>query len=277
MINFNGNIVNESNQLSNNRGFLFGDAVFETLRVISNHIPFWEDHYFRLMASMRVLRFNIPDSFTPEFLKNEILKLHSKSNLGLNSRIRITVYRNSSGRYKPITNDIGYIINIDRIENSKYFIEKKEVKVDLYKDYFISNQLVHSIKSNNKSINVLASIYASENDLDNCILLNDRKMVCEFINGNLFYIKNEKIYTPDLKSGCLNGVLRKNLINIIKSNGLVIEESQISPFDLVSADELFITNVIQGILPVTNYRKKIYVSKIATILTNLLNDSINYN
>ena len=123
MINFNGNIVDESNQLSNNRGFLFGDAVFETLRVISNHIPFWEDHYFRLMASMRVLRFNIPDSFTPEFLKNEIFKLHSKSNLGLNSRIRITVYRNSSGRYKPITNDIGYIINIDRIEDSKYFIE----------------------------------------------------------------------------------------------------------------------------------------------------------
>ena len=78
MINFNGNIVDESNQLSNNRGFLFGDAVFETLRVISNHIPFWEDHYFRLMASMRVLRFNIPDSFTPEFLKNEILKLQAK-------------------------------------------------------------------------------------------------------------------------------------------------------------------------------------------------------
>ena len=102
-------------------------------------------------------------------------------------------------------------------------------------------------------------------------------MVCEFINGNLFYIKNEKIYTPDLTSGCLNGVLRKNLINIIKSNGLVIEESQISPFDLVSADELFITNVIQGILPVTNYRKKTYVNKTAIILNNLLNDSINYN
>ena len=128
MINFNGKIVNESNQLSNNRGFLFGDAVFETLRVISNYIPFWEDHYFRLMASMRVLRFNIPDNFTPEFLKNQILQLHSKCNLGLNSRIRITVYRNSSGRYKPITNDIGYIINIDRIEDSKYFIEKKRLK-----------------------------------------------------------------------------------------------------------------------------------------------------
>ena len=123
----------------------------------------------------------------------------------------------------------------------------------------------------------LKKISKRENDLDNCILLNDKKMVCDFINGNLFYIKNEKIYTPDLKSGCLNGVLRKNLINIIKSNGLVIEESQISPFDLVSADELFITNVIQGILPVTNYRKKTYVNKTAIILNNLLNDSINYN
>ena len=163
------------------------------------------------------------------------------------------------------------------LDELKVAFFRNNYKVDLYKDYFISNQLVHSIKSNNKSINVLASIYASENDLDNCILLNDRKMVCEFINGNLFYIKNEKIYTPDLKSGCLNGVLRKNLINIIKSNGLVVEESQISPFDLVSADELFLTNVIQGILPVTNYRKKTYVNKTATILNKLLNDYINYN
>ena len=93
MINFNGNIVNESDQLSKNRGFLFGDAVFESFRLISGTIIFWEDHYFRLMASMRILRFDIPENFTADFLKNETLKLNYQINNGLDARIRITVYR----------------------------------------------------------------------------------------------------------------------------------------------------------------------------------------
>ena len=131
--------------------------------------------------------------------------------------------------------------------------------------------------SNNKSINILASIFASENELDNCILLNNNKMVCEFINGNLFYVKGDKIYTPNLQSGCLNGVLRKNLINIIKSTKLSLEEVNVSPFDLVAAEELFMTNVIQGITPVNNYRRKNFDIKIASRLIDLLNDSINYS
>ena len=124
---------------------------------------------------------------------------------------------------------------------------------------------------------MLASIFAAENELDNCILLNNNKKVCEFINGNLFYVKENKIYTPNLQSGCLNGVLRKNLIKIIKLTELSIEETDISPFDLVSADELFITNVIQGIVPVTNYRKKKFDIEISSRLINLLNDSVSYS
>lgn len=277
MINFNGNIVEESNQLSNNRGFLFGDAVFETLRLISNKIIFWEDHYFRLMASMRILRFDIPEYFTPDFLKKEILKLNNEINFGLDARVRITVFRSSEGRYRPKSNAVSFIINIDRLNSSKYTIKQQKVKVDLYKDYYLNNQLINSIKSNNKSINILASIFASENELDNCILLNNNKMVCEFINGNLFYVKDDKIYTPNLQSGCLNGVLRKNLINIIKSTELSLEEVNVSPFDLVAAEELFMTNVIQGITPVNNYRRKNFDIKIASRLIDLLNDSFNYS
>ena len=277
MINFNGNIVKESDQLSKNRGFLFGDAVFESFRLISGKIIFWEDHYFRLMASMRILRFDIPENFTADFLKKETLKLNYQTNNGLDARVRITVYRSSAGRYKPTSNSVSFIINLETLESSNYSIDQNTVIVDLYKDFFISNQLIHSIKSNNKSINVLASIFAVENELDNCILLNNNKKVCEFINGNLFYIKENKIYTPNLQSGCLNGVMRKNLIKTIKLTELSIEEADISPFDLVSAEELFMTNVIQGIVPVTNYRNKKFDIEISSRLINLLNDSISYS
>ena len=125
MINFNGNIVKESDQLSKNRGFLFGDAVFESFRLISGKIIFWEDHYFRLMASMRILRFDIPENFTADFLKKETLKLNYQTNNGLDARVRITVYRSSGGRYKPTSNSVSFIINLDnKIINSN---SKKDV------------------------------------------------------------------------------------------------------------------------------------------------------
>ena len=73
MINFNGKILDESDQLSNNRGFLYGDAVFETLKIVNNKILFWEDHYFRLMSSMRIIRLDIPETYTPDFLKENII------------------------------------------------------------------------------------------------------------------------------------------------------------------------------------------------------------
>jgi branched-chain amino acid aminotransferase len=58
-----------------NRGLLFGDAVFETFRYSQGHIHFWEDHYFRLMAAMRIFRMDIPMTFTPEFLEQECLRV----------------------------------------------------------------------------------------------------------------------------------------------------------------------------------------------------------
>lgn len=72
MINFNGNIVlKDSNILTENRSFLYGDGVFETVKIVNGKILFLEDHYFRLMASMRVVRIEIPMNFTMEFLKSK--------------------------------------------------------------------------------------------------------------------------------------------------------------------------------------------------------------
>ena len=80
MINSNGSLLNvDSTLLSNNRGFLYGDAVFETLKICNGKILFWEDHYFRLMASMRILRMEIPMNFTLEYLENQVINLDRKS------------------------------------------------------------------------------------------------------------------------------------------------------------------------------------------------------
>ena len=274
MINFNGKITDLSDQLINNRAFLYGDAVFETLIIFNDKILFWEDHYFRLMSSMRIIRLDIPDKYTPEFFKENIIKIHNNISQTGNSRIRINIYRSSGGKYKPKKNTPSFIISCESINYNTYELNKGHYEVDLYKDYYLDNQLISSIKSNNKIINVVASIYASENGFDNCILLNKNKLVSEFINSNLFIIKDEKIYTPTLKSGCLNGVLRKNLFKILSSSSFELCEQDLSTFDITQSDEIFGTNIAQGIFSVTKFRKKNYdFSKTKKIIT-MLNDFI---
>ena len=275
MINFNGKILDESDQLSNNRGFLYGDAVFETLKIVNNKILFWEDHYFRLMSSMRIIRLDIPETYTPEFLKENIIKIHQKKSLTGNSRVRITVFRYSSGKYRPESNTSSFIISSEEVLESNYILNNGDYKVDLFKDFYLDNQLISSIKSNNKIINVVASIYSNENGLKNCILLNKDKMVVEFINSNIFTVNQGKIYTPKLSSGCLNGVMRKNLINILRLNSFEVFEEDISTFDLTKSDEIFGTNIIQGLFSVTNYRNKYYSNSISLKILNLLNNHIN--
>jgi len=274
MINFNGQLTEQSHQIENNRGFLYGDSVFESIRIIEGKICFWEDHYFRLISSMRICRIDIPDHFTPEFLEKNIMNLHNAISKNGCSRIRLSVYRNSPGKYRPVSNECKFLISCENLESNKFVIHQEEFKVDIFKDYYLDKQLISSIKSNNKIINVIASIYAKENHLQNCILLNNDKMVCELINANIFLIKDSCIITPDLKSGCLNGVMRKNIIRILKKNNIQIVERNVNTYELSDADEIFGCNSIQGIFSITKYRKNELKFNLTKKILDLLNASI---
>jgi branched-chain amino acid aminotransferase len=259
--------------LEQNRGFLYGDAVFETFKIVENKVLFLEDHYFRLMSSMRILRMQIPMNFTMEFLENEILSKVNLEKISDSARARITVYRNNGGYYFPTDNGVSYVITASKIEKSKYEISKASYEVDIFKDFYVSKQLISTIKSTNKIVNITGSIYANENGLDNCLLLNEEKNIVEALQGNIFMLKDGILSTPPLTDGCLNGIMRKQLIRILKKmDEINIEEKSISPFDLQKADELFITNVIKGIQPITKYRKKEYSIQFSEKLVAKLNE-----
>lgn len=273
MINNNGHF-NPANVdvLSSNRAFLFGDAVFETMKIVDGKILFLEDHYFRLMASMRIIRMEIPMHFTMEFFESEILKTAEINNFADSVRARITVYRNSGGLYTPATNSISYLIEATAIENKLFQLSTHLYEVDLFKDYFIPKHLLSTLKTTNKLINIVGSVYAKENDLQNCLLLNDSKNVVEALNGNLFMFLDGKLITPPLSEGCLNGIMRRQILKIAKKiDTIEVLEAPISPFDLQKADELFITNSIVGILRISKYRKKEYKQELSDILIKNLN------
>lgn len=276
MINLNGQLVSDTATVSNsNRAFLYGDGVFETLKIVNNKILYLEDHYFRLMASMRIVRMQIPANFTLEFIEHQILALVNELNINDSARVRFTVFRNDGGFYLPETRTISYIIQAFPIENKKYQITSNLYEVDLYKDFFISKQLLSTIKTTSKMINITGSIFADENDLQNCLLINNEKNVVEALNGNLFMVMKNKIITPPISDGCLNGIMRKQIIEIAKKiESYQVVEETISPFDLQKADELFITNVIAGIIPISKYRKKEYQSDVAQELLKKINISV---
>jgi len=276
MINFNGNIQTEETILSENRGFKYGDAVFETLKIVNGNILFLEDHYFRLMASMRIVRMQIPMAFTMEFLQTEILKLNNIKGFATSvSRVRITVYRDSEGLYAPNENKVAYLIDVVEKGDTQYQLPNTTCEVDLYKDHYITPQLLSTLKTTNRILNVIAGIFAKENDLDNCLLLNSDKHVVEAINGNVFLVKGKVIKTPPLTDGCIKGVLRKQLLLLIpKIEGLELQEKSISPFELQQADELFYTNVIQGVVSITKYRKKQFVNATTQTILDALNKNI---
>ncbi len=277
MVNFNGTMLSQSDSklTTQNRGYKYGDALFETLKVVNGKIFFWEDHYFRLMASMRILRMDIPMDFTMEFLESEILKtVETNGLLNATARVRLNVDRGEGGTYLP--SDVALVnfnIIAERHSNPFYTIDTNaKYIVDLYKDYFMAPGFLSGLKSNNKAIQVIGSIYAQENDLDNCLVLNTSKSVIEALNGNLFLVKGDTIKTPPLEDGCLKGVMRKQILELLaKDVNLFVEEASISPFELQKADELFVTNVIKGVVPITQYRKKTYGTDFAQKVVVKLN------
>lgn len=275
MINFNGELLSEQHAKLSvfNRGLAFGDALFETLKTLNGKILFWEDHYFRLMASMRILRMEIPMAFTPEFLESQILELLSKQEPNSNSyRVKFTVFRKEGGFYTPLTNDVAYFITAQALNKDLYLLNSSAYRVELFKDFYVTPGLLSTLKTNNKVLNVLGSVYANENKYQNCLLLNTNKNIVEALNGNLFLVKGNVIKTPPLEDGCLKGIMRKQVIEIIKKiPDYEFEETSISPFELQKADELFVTNVIQGLQPITAYRKKIFTTFVSQNILAKLN------
>ena len=256
-VNNNGEIVAVDSLSigSENRAFKYGDGVFDTIKLKEATLLFLEDHYFRLMSSMRMMRMRIPMNFTLEFYEDQIRKTLEANDLNNDARIRVNVFRKDGGLYTPETNEVDFLIEVKELKNKSLEL----VEVELYKDFPISSGLFSTIKTNNRMLNVLASIFSKENGFQNCLLINEKKELVEGINANVFLIKGREVLTPALESGCINGIVRKKIVTLLeKSENFQMKQTSISPFELLKADEVFLTNSIQDIISVDKYRKKTY-------------------
>ena len=185
--------------------------------------------------------------------------------------MRLTVYRDGEGKYLPETNNVAFFAFAKAIPSPFYIIDERPYEVELYKDHYLSADLLSTLKTTNKAIQILGSIYAKENNYDSCLVLNTSKNVVEGLSGNLFMVSGNTIKTPPLSEGCLRGIIRKQLLSFKALDDYELIEAPISPFELQKADELFLTNVITGIQPITKYRRKAYKNTVANALLKKLN------
>lgn len=248
------------------------DAVFEEVKVYKSRILFWEKHYFSLMTAMRIMRMPIPMHFTMEFLEAEVLKVATAT--GQQAQIvRLVV-----GRDEPTDspgNRVSYIILPVSSQNFLYTFAQSDAVVDLYKDFYVNASLLSGIKTTAQPARQLAAVFARENDFTDCLLVNDKKNVTDFVNGSLFLVYGNTIKTPPLSEGCRDEIIRAVLIEKIKKSALyTLEETPVSPFELQQADEMFSAHLYYGIKPISRYRKKDYGHETARFWLESLNETL---
>ncbi len=271
-INHNGKLINKSDfSISlENRGLRYGDSFFETIKCHLGKPLYWEDHYFRISSSLLITKMNTPNNFSIESFKQFIEELLQKNNLCFqSSRVKITFFRNSSGYYLPDENNTSYIIESESLVSDLYQINKKGLNITFYRDNLISKGPLSNIKSSNRLINVVSSMYARENGYDDALLINNNNHIVETTKGNIFIVNHSNnIITPPLEDGCINGVVRSVLL---REKGYHILEKSITFSEIMNANEIFISNVITGLCWVSKLGSKSYIKNISTKLLVLLN------
>ena len=272
MVNINGEIYPNDDAFISifNTSLISGDLIFENLIVSSNKVLFYEEHYFNLLSSMRILKIKIPMSFTPEFLEEQLLSLYIKSGF-VNEKIlmRILICNNVASNINPTSVNY-YIYDAHKIDYSINNFEK--YTLDVFKDYFKNTGLLSNLNTNNQLIQRIGLRYCEENDFNDCVILNNSKIISETLNGNIFMIMNDKVLTPSLKDGSNNNVIRSKIIELVNNDieGYEIIEQPLSVFDIQKSDELFISNINFGIQPVRKFRKKVFTDKITSLIKNKL-------
>ncbi len=258
-----------------NRAFQYGDGLFESMHAYSSQIQLFDLHYKRLIAGMRALRLNIDEKFKKNNLIFEIERLLKRNKHFRGTRVKLTVFRYSKGLYTPEDNNALYVIETRLLPFNFFKLNDKGLTVGIYPELRKPINFLSPFKTCNALINVLAGIYAKENEWDDCFILNENNLIVESYHSNVFVYKNNQLYTPGVESGCVMGVMRETLIHIASQMKITIKEVPgFKEDDLLEAEEIFLTNAVEGIRWVLAFKNRRYFSRLANALNEQLNTAL---
>lgn len=272
-INFNGSIISSDQQIFSvsNRGFRYGDGLFESMRYMNGKLKFPDLHIDRVLEGMKVLKLENSFYLDSWLLREKVDELVRRNKIGPNARFRLTVFRDSGGLYSPDSNKMAYVLESQSLDENQYTFNKKGLIIDVYDELTKPVNILSNLKTCNSLIYVLAGIFKNKYALDEAMILNQHGFLCESISSNVFVVYDKKLYTPSLNEGCIGGVMRQVVMRLAKENGIELVEAQVNPDILNEADEVFITNAAKGIQWVMGYNNKRYFNEMSKFLSEKLN------
>jgi branched-chain amino acid aminotransferase len=258
--------------LAGNRGYRYGDGIFETMKIADGKIRFGSYHFERLFGGLALLKFKLPQNFTASKLEEEILNLCKLNDCIQLARVRFSVFRGHGGLYEG-DDQLQYLIESWPLDPSANSLNEKGLVIDVYPVARKSWDTFSHLKSANFLPYAMAALHAKEHQLDDCLVLNTGGDIADSTIANVFMIKGNKLITPGMGEGCVNGVVRRIILEktiSIGELGLQIEQDSVSIDDILLADEVFLTNAINGIRWVKQMREKVYGKAKTTELYDLL-------
>jgi branched-chain amino acid aminotransferase len=272
LINFNGQIVPSDQQVLsvNNRGFRYGDGLFESMRYMNGAIKFPELHIDRIQKGMKVLKLDNNSHIDSWFLREKVEELVRRNKIGNDARVKLTVFRDADGLYTPDSNKTGYVLESQALNDSQYTLNPKGLIIDVFDELTKPINILANLKTCNSLVYVLAGVYKNQHALDEVMILNQNGFLCESISSNVFVVYDRKLYTPALNEGCIGGVMRQVVMRLAKENNIELVEAQVNPEILNEADEVFVTNATKGIQWVMGYNNKRYFNEVAKFLSEKL-------
>ncbi len=270
---FNGEHIPSDQRaiLVNSRAFHFGDGLFETIRAINGKALFVESHFKRTKDGLEKLRIDLPDDFTAQRLENEINSLLQKNEISNGGRVRITFSRKATGYYLPSGSELEYLIEAYPIEDNYFKLNEDGRIIDVFPDIKKDINKLSIYKTLNCSLFIMASFYAQDKNLNDALIQNHKGGIIEATSSNVFLVSNGVLYTPGLEEGCVAGITRMTVINIALENNIKVYECNLTPQNLLAADEIFLTNAISGVQWVSSYRTKRFFNNMSKRIIEELN------
>jgi branched-chain amino acid aminotransferase len=260
-INHNGRNIHASAPVvsGSNRGFRYGDGLFETIRLRNHALPLGAWHFERLFHGMRLMEFETPSWMNPNYLEQQIGVLVDKNGHGQEAKIRLMVYRDD-GSIREGNNIPQFIIESAMLAPAHPSPFLPGLTVEVYPHARKSPDRFSSLKTNNFLPYTMAAMYAQANKADDCLVLNAFDRICDSSIANVFIISGNTVATPSLQEGCIAGVMRRWLITHLPALGFEIIEKEITIKEAEDAGEMFLTNAVQGVRPVKRFGRKEYLS-----------------
>ncbi|HEX2608586.1 MAG TPA: aminotransferase class IV [Flavisolibacter sp.] len=239
-----------------NLSFKYGDGFFETMKICSGAIPLWAWHVKRMESSLKLLQFPFAGKDLPD--PDLILELCRRNGCQALGRVRIAFFRTSKGW--------GFAVEAWSLDREINYLNQVGLSLAIYPMVRKSTDAFSNLKSANYLPYVMASLYAQEKGVDDCLVLNSFHHIADSSKANVFLVKNNVLITPALHQGCVNGVMRGYLIENCKSIGIAVRQQVVTEKDLMEADEVFLTNAVYGLRWVGTFADNRYTSQLSALL-----------